>query len=240
MNNYIKFSELREYLVSCGIDLVEKEERAFEKLYLQQVKAFGEDIKYIDNPTEEMQIEAVTQNALNIKYINNPTEKVQFLSIEEDINNISLIQNPKESVQIFVVSKNTDLFFKINNPSDNVVRMTIAKDWKLIFDIANMNSDLIKDDILMEAIKQDLSVAALANGRSKEFLMKIVSFNGLAIEYLKYPCMDIQIAAIQQNPLAFEKIDSPCEEAKKMVKPKKAGFKETFLDTIRAVGIPYR
>jgi len=44
----------------------------------------------IENPTEEMQILAVRQNALQIKFIQNPTEKAQLEAIIRNIDAILL------------------------------------------------------------------------------------------------------------------------------------------------------
>jgi hypothetical protein len=47
-------------------------------VYLREsIKFFGENIAYVNNPSEELQVLAVSQNPDNYNYIAFPTEKVK-------------------------------------------------------------------------------------------------------------------------------------------------------------------
>ena len=58
---------------------------------LNAVKQDGYCIQYINNPSEEIQLEAVKQNTRSIKLINNPSKEVQKLAIELSKYNIYTI-----------------------------------------------------------------------------------------------------------------------------------------------------
>ena len=50
--------------------------KELENLYFYLIKNNGYVIKYIENPTEEMQLEAVKKDGYYIQYIKNPSIKV--------------------------------------------------------------------------------------------------------------------------------------------------------------------
>ena len=67
----------------------------------------GNTIKYIKNPTEKVQLEAVRWSKLAIKYIiknigGNPSEKVQLEAVKRDVNAIKHFKNPSEKVKKYV------------------------------------------------------------------------------------------------------------------------------------------
>jgi hypothetical protein len=59
-------------------------------------------IKYINKPSEKVQLEAVKQNGYAIQYIDNPTEKVQLEAVKRDVNAIQFIKNPSEKVKKYI------------------------------------------------------------------------------------------------------------------------------------------
>jgi hypothetical protein len=52
-------------------------------LYENMVKINSSSIKYIKNPSEQVQLVAVQKNGSSIKYIKNPTDKVKELHREK-------------------------------------------------------------------------------------------------------------------------------------------------------------
>lgn len=51
-----------------------------EDIILLAVKSYSKSIRYIENPSERVQLAAVKRNSMSIKYIKNPTEKVKALA----------------------------------------------------------------------------------------------------------------------------------------------------------------
>jgi hypothetical protein len=71
----------------------------------KQVYNFGDLIKFIDNPSEELQLAAVRSNSYSIQYIKNPTERVQLTAVNKDPRTIIHIKNPTQRVIQLVRSK---------------------------------------------------------------------------------------------------------------------------------------
>ena len=52
----------------------------------KQVYNFGDLIKFIDNPSEELQLAAVRSKSYSIQFIQNPTEAVKQLARSKGLN----------------------------------------------------------------------------------------------------------------------------------------------------------
>ena len=75
-----------------------KEEQK-ESLQLEAVRNNRSAIKYIKNPSEQVQLEAI-RNGADIKYIEEPFEKVQLEAVRNNGCVIYYINNPSERVQL--------------------------------------------------------------------------------------------------------------------------------------------
>lgn len=88
-----------------------------EEVQLIAVKGYGQAIEDIKDPSEIVQLEAVKKYSFAINYIKNPSELVQLESIKEDIYLIEYIKNPSELVQLEVVKNynidDEDFFMEI-------------------------------------------------------------------------------------------------------------------------------
>ena len=62
----------------------------------------GLSIQYIDNLSEEIQIEAVRRDGLVIQYINNPSEKVQLEAVRMSGAAIKYIDRPSKYIKSIV------------------------------------------------------------------------------------------------------------------------------------------
>jgi hypothetical protein len=94
-----------------------------EEHCLNAVKQNGYNIRYIKNPSEEVQLEAVKDHA--IYFIKNPSEEVQLEAIKENGSNIYFIKNPSEEIQLAAVKQSPDSIQYINNPSIEVQKAAI-------------------------------------------------------------------------------------------------------------------
>jgi hypothetical protein len=92
-----------------------------EEMKIVSLEYAGENIRHIDNPSEELQLIAVTNDGRSILFIPNPSEKVQLKSIEYWGKNIRFIENPTEKVQLYAIEDNIDNIFHIKNPKGKVL-----------------------------------------------------------------------------------------------------------------------
>ena len=72
------------------------------------------------NPSEEMQLAAVTENSYAIQYIKNPSEAVKIAAVKKNGCAIYWIKNPTEAVQLAAVTENSYAIRCIENPSEAV------------------------------------------------------------------------------------------------------------------------
>jgi hypothetical protein len=79
------------------------------------------NIMFIDNPSEEVQLNAVKtpQHAYVIKYIDNPTEKVQMYVVKKDGTLIKYIDNPSYEVQNVAIKQNPTSIKYINQSEED-------------------------------------------------------------------------------------------------------------------------
>ena len=74
-----------------------------DEFNLAIVKQDGRAIEFIDNPSKQVQLIAVKQNAFAIKYIIKkgiiPSEKVQLIAVKQNGLAITFIKNPTEKVK---------------------------------------------------------------------------------------------------------------------------------------------
>jgi hypothetical protein len=91
-----------------------------EKL-LQNAKYFKpEVVKYLSNPSEELQLKAVGYRSNVIEFIENPTEKVLLKAVLLNGNSITYIHNPSEKIQLEAVKSKSEAIRFIENPSEKV------------------------------------------------------------------------------------------------------------------------
>ena len=60
---------------------------------MEAIKIEGFVIKYVENPTEEMQLEAIKQSISNSQYIKNKTNKIKNIMLQEGLMNIDDLIN---------------------------------------------------------------------------------------------------------------------------------------------------
>jgi len=80
--------------------------KEFQKICLRMIKQNGWVIQFIDNPSEEMQLEAVKENGYALYYIKNPSEKVKLEAVKQNGYVIKYIDSPSEEMKL-IAEKNT-------------------------------------------------------------------------------------------------------------------------------------
>lgn len=111
----------------------------------------GSVIQYIDNPTENMKINAVKNKPAMIKFIDNPSIKIQEAAVNKDHRVIKFINNPgyviqkkvitkepnfikniidpDEKLQLIAVKTKPDVIKYIKNPTDNVCSVAYVRNY---------------------------------------------------------------------------------------------------------------
>lgn len=90
-------------------------------------------IKFIDNPSEEIQLAAVKRHPESIQDIQNPTEKVQLFVVQKNGMLISGIDNPSKEVQLAAIKQNPEAKKYINLSHEEKNNMEI-KHYKFLLD----------------------------------------------------------------------------------------------------------
>jgi TPR repeat protein len=144
-------------------------------------------IKYINNPSEKVQLWAVNQSASALAYIKNPTEKVQLEAVKKGGSSLSYVKKSSEKVQLEAVRHSANALKYINKPSEKVQ---------------------------IEAVKRYASALAYIKNPSKKVQLEAVIHNGTSINHIKEPSEKIQIEAVKENGYAINFIKNPTEKTK--------------------------
>jgi hypothetical protein len=159
---------------------------------LDHVKAVtinADNIKSIENPSEEVQLIAVQQDGDTIQYIENPSEEVQLSAVRQKGSSIRYIKNPSEEVQLAAIEQNYVGFRYIENPSEEAM-----------LKVVQINGFYIKYCIDPSIAVQ---LAAVQNTAS-------------AITLIENPSKEVQIAAIEGYVPAYY-IKNPTEKTKQLI-----------------------
>ena len=124
--DYSDYPDIDEYQFG---NLVKFIDNPSEELQLYVITRLGPySIRFINNPTERVQLIAVGKNPYVINSINNATEKVQMTLLEKNIYHISSLKNPSENAQLYVVNQEPELIMTIKNPTELVQILAVKKD----------------------------------------------------------------------------------------------------------------
>ena len=207
----------------------------FQSQFIKNISINPLWIKYIINPSEEIQLEAVKDDGFAMNYIKNPSKKVQMEAVKHDGYIICYIKNPSEDVQIEAVKQNERAIEFIQNPSERV-QIESVKKWgysiqyinnpseKLQIEAVKQNGLLIEyiinpiEDVQLEAVKQNgLAIQYLINP-SEKVKIEAVKQDGYSIIYIKDPSAEVQIEAVKKDIGAIRFIKNPVEKVKEYVK----------------------
>lgn len=90
-----------------------------ENILLLAVEKDANMLKYIDNPSEKVQLAALKQSPyVAIQLIPNPSEKMQLIAVKDEAEAITHIDNPTPKVQLVAVNKRPGTIKYINNPTE--------------------------------------------------------------------------------------------------------------------------
>jgi len=151
----------KKYLLE--INYIDQIENGFDRAQAASGRkdaGIGEDID-LNTLSEKEQIRIVKVHPINIKYIDNPSEQVQLACVNQSYSSINHIENPTENVQKLAASLNAWITLDpdlsgIENPSDEVVKIGLDQNPNAIWKIENptlkhlifaYNSQMEKGDI---------------------------------------------------------------------------------------------
>jgi hypothetical protein len=162
-------------------------------------------IRFVPEPSEEMQNKAVTKEGYVIKFLPQASEITQTISVTQNPTYIRFIQNPSPDIQHIALSKNPYAINYIENPIpmnlevDEQIRL-VSHDTSFISHIANPCVEVI-----------DLYPHLISGVRdpSIELQLTAVSQDGSLIRYLPNPAKEVVVAALKQNinSLAYIEFD---------------------------------
>lgn len=154
-----------------SLDFLSEEEQ------LKLIYTDPHNIKYISNPSEKLQLEAINKNCCVIFYIKNPSEQVQLESVKQNPCMLLYILDkgiiPSKQVQLEAVKKGSYIIYYIENPPEQV-QLSAVKIGGHNIAFINNPSKLTQ----LESVKQDIN----------------------NIFYIKNPYPEVDFYCITKNP----------------------------------------
>ena len=128
----------------------DEEEVVLNEYYLSAVEYDPWALEYIDNPSEEVQVQALKKNSNVFKLIDNPSEEVQKVAVQSNAYNIVNIENPSEEIQKLAVSNRGYAIKFIKNPSEELQIEAVRRSPSAIRHIKNPS-----EKVQIEAVRCD-------------------------------------------------------------------------------------
>ncbi|OOM16420.1 hypothetical protein [Clostridium saccharobutylicum] len=167
---------------------------ADEELKLLIVKDNGNNIKYIKNPSKEVQKEAIKSTPLSIQYIENVNEEIGILCVRTLWNSLELINNPSETIiEEAVQTKGWAIQF-VKNPSEKLQILAVNKDYDAIKYITNP-SEIVQ----LKAIENYYAAIRFIKNPTLKAKIKSIKSNGEAINYISNYDLDELKIFISEN-----------------------------------------
>jgi hypothetical protein len=206
-------------------DYLEKAGKADYPMYFQKfmVSYDGTAIRFIENPSEEIQLAAIKENGLAIRYIQNPSEEVQLVAVKKYGTTIQYIQNPSEEVQLAAVKQDGYAIQFIENPSEKVQLAAVKNYGRAIRFIENPS-----EEIQLAAIKENGLAIRYIQNPSEEVQLVAVKKYGTTIQYIQNPSEEVQLAAVKQDARVIRFIKNPSEKVQ-LAAVKQDGYVVQFI-----------
>lgn len=167
------------------------------------------EIKKIENPTEEEQLEAIKLNWYAISLIQNPTETVQTAAFEKNAQAILYVKNGlcdalKEALNAMDEAKflaefkaEPNLLKFVTNPV--LLKAAVSQDWKIVRKI-----DGASDELWAEAVRQSADALKFIRNPGEKVLVAAVERDWKYLQDIENPTAAVVVAAVKQNFHAFE------------------------------------
>jgi len=111
----------------------------------------GTYIKYLNKPSEAVQIAAVRSDSYAIRYIKRPKLPVQLAAIEIDPESHRYIKKPHEKAIQLAVTLSPHIYVDIENPSPKVQLIAVEGFWYNLAYITEQTEEMV-----LVALRQDI------------------------------------------------------------------------------------
>lgn len=180
--------------------IAERKRRDLINIQLREIKKNPKYYYDIINPTEEMQVLAVSLCPGMIKHMSKPSEAVQLAAIHTDSNVIRDIEAPPESVLLELMRIAPEYFHDCIYKKFNIAKKV------LVAAISNYSSNLYKLPHITGLI--------LSKDELRELQEIALKQNGTALGAIKNPDEALQILAVQTTPEVVRSIHMPSDKVK--------------------------
>lgn len=160
-----------------------------EELEIFIVKNNGNNIRYINNPSKEVQKQAIKNTPLCVKYIKNVDEEIAIMCVRSLWNSLELINSPSENViEEAIKTKGWALQF-VKDPSERLQLLAVNQDYDAIKYVENP-SEIVQ----LAAIENYYTAVRFIKNPSLKAKIRAIQLNGEAINYISnYDLDDIKI-----------------------------------------------
>jgi len=160
-----------------------------EELEIFIVKNNGNNIKYIEEPSREVQKQAIKSTPLSVKYIKNIDKEIGIMCVKSLWNSLELINNPiNEIIEEAIKTKGWAIQF-VKEPSEELQLLAVSKDYDSIKYIENPS-----ENVQLAAVENYYVAIRFIKNPSLKAKVKAVILNGEAINYISnYDLDDIKV-----------------------------------------------
>ena len=181
------------------------------------------EIKNIENPTEEQQLEAIKLNWYAISLIQNPTETVQKAAFEKNEQAILYVKcgpcealkqalNAMDEAKFLAAFKAEPNLLKfITNPA--LLKVAVSQDWRIVRKI-----DGASDELWAEAVRQSADALKFVHNAGEKVLVAAVERDWKYIQEIEVPtaaAVRTDWRCIQYLQRASEKVQMEAVKASK-------------------------
>ena len=147
------------------------------------------------------------------KYIKNPSEKIQQEALEYSINLFKYIKNPSKQIQLFTIEKNPEIATEyIKNPSKEIQMAAINRAYGTQTSRVLGNIKNPYKEVQWAAIKKDGDSIEFVKNPSESMKRMAVQNYGAAIEHIDNPSEELQLLAVRGWGPSIMYIKNPSEQ----------------------------
>jgi hypothetical protein len=159
-------------------------------------------IKFINDPTEDMMLQAINGGWINLEYIQKPTDQVIRLALDQAGWAIKYVSNPREELQLIAVRKNYDSIKFIREPCASVQEEAVRAHFEAL--------RLIKAPTYQAkriAVMNNEEAITFIEDLDREQILNYLKVNFLVIKYIKKEITRLDFEAVLKEVLSSEDVD---------------------------------
>jgi hypothetical protein len=185
-----------------------------------------------ENPTPEIQVEAVKRNPAAIRYIEDPVPEAQVIAVTANNALSSAIKNPCPEIQEILISTDPGSIKNITNPSENICRIAVQADGLLIkyierpsetvkrmaveqngYAIRSIPESEWTDELCIQAVRSNPKVVSFMGLASDTVKNAALDLDPHTISLIDHPSREVQMHAVSVNPSVITEIKDPDYDA---------------------------